>query len=163
MTRRGLLTKPQPEQENKLSEQPTDSNQVQGERGGITPDLSFWGVLRHSLTCTCPRCGKGSLYNNGLFDLTLRHVCTSCSLNLAKNDSADGPAVFLIFFLGFLLVPMALIFETVFAPPLWVHAVLWGALAIGITVGTLKPLKSLVIALQYRHRASDWEEDDGCQ
>ncbi len=141
-----------------MANQPTKTEVTDG-LGGITPDLGFWGVLRHSLTCTCPRCGKGPLYNKGLFDLTLRDVCTSCGLNLAKNDSADGPAVFLIFFLGFLLVPMALIFETVVAPPLWVHAVLWGGLAIGITVATLKPLKSLVISLQYRHRASDWDQD----
>ncbi|HPQ50195.1 MAG TPA: DUF983 domain-containing protein [Alphaproteobacteria bacterium] len=119
---------------------------------------SLGRLFRQAMRCTCSRCGQGSLYNKGLFDLTLRGVCTSCGLNLAKNDSADGPAVFLIFFLGVLLVPMALMFDAAFSPPLWVHAVLWGVLAIAITVVSLKPLKSLVIAIQFRHRASDWDE-----
>jgi uncharacterized protein (DUF983 family) len=113
--------------------------------------------LLKSLNCKCPKCGQGRLYHDGLFNLTLRQSCASCGLDLGKNDSADGPAVFLIFVLGALLVPAALIFDAAVDPPLWVHAVLWGTVALGITVGSLKPLKSLVIGIQYRHRPADWE------
>ncbi len=113
-------------------------------------------ALKLALACKCPKCGTGDLYPQG-FVLTLRPVCEVCGLNLAKNDSADGPAVFLIFFLGFSLVPLALLFETLFAPPLWLHAVLWGTVAICITIGSLRPLKAYIIALQYKHRPGDWE------
>lgn len=109
-----------------------------------------------ALACKCPKCGIGDLYPSR-FNLTLLSECSNCHLNLAKNDSADGPAVFLIFILGFLLVPLALFFENAFAPPLWVHAVLWGSVAIGLTVGSLRPLKAYIIALQYKHRPGDWE------
>lgn len=126
--------------------------------GGKSSDLSFWGVCIRALSCTCPKCAKGRLFQPGFFDLTLSDHCSHCGLNLAKNDSADGPAVFLIFILGFLLVPLALIFDAAYSPPLWVHAVLWGSVAIGITIGTLKPLKSVVIALQYHYRTSDWDQ-----
>ncbi len=78
-----------------------------------------------------------------------------CGLDLTRADSADGPAVFLIFVLGALLVPLALLFEVLVAPPLWVHAVLWGAAALGITLLALRPLKAWVICLQYRHRPWD--------
>ena len=105
----------------------------------------------------CPRCGIGDLYKPG-WTLTVRDVCAHCGLALAKNDSADGPAVFLIFVLGFLLVPAALLVETLFAPPLWVHTVLWTIIALGITLGALRPLKAYVIALQFKYRASDWEQ-----
>lgn len=84
-------------------------------------------------------------------------ACSNCGLEFAKNDSADGPAVFLIFLLGFLLVPLALLFENLFAPPLWVHAALWGSLALGITVGLLRPIKAFVIALQFKHRPEGWQ------
>lgn len=84
-------------------------------------------------------------------------TCSHCGLAFAKNDSADGPAVFLIFILGFLLVPLALLFETVFAPPLWLHAVLWGSIALAITIGLLRPIKALVIALQFKHRPEGWQ------
>ncbi len=88
----------------------------------------------------------------------MRDVCAHCGLALAKNDSADGPAVFLIFVLGFLLVPAALIVESVFSPPLWVHAVVWAVVALGITIGAMRPLKAYIIALQFKHRASDWDQ-----
>jgi uncharacterized protein (DUF983 family) len=110
-----------------------------------------------ALSQKCPRCGIGDLYNPGL-TLTVRDVCAHCGLALARNDSADGPAVFLIFVLGFLLVPAALILETVFAPPLWVHVVVWSAVALGATIGAMRPLKAYVIALQFKHRASDWDQ-----
>lgn len=106
--------------------------------------------------CKCPKCGEGDLYKPGL-TLTLRDRCEVCGLDLSKNDSADGPAVFLIFILGFLLVPLALVLDWTLHPPLWVHAVLWGAIALAITLGALRPLKAYIIALQYKHRRSDWE------
>lgn len=86
----------------------------------------------------------------------MREKCGDCGLDLAENDSADGPAVFLIFVLGFLLVPLALTFDAFLSPPLWVHAVLWMTVALGLTVGSLRPLKSYIIALEYKHRPESW-------
>ena len=111
--------------------------------------------LAIALSCKCPKCGKGDLYK-GRFNLDLQENCSSCGLNFSKNDSADGPAVFLIFLLGFLLVPLALIAEVIFEPPLWVHAVVWSICALGITLALLKPLKAYVIALQFKYRPEDW-------
>ena len=113
-------------------------------------------LIKISMACKCPRCHKGAIYKSG-FTVDLLDECAECSLDLTKNDSADGPTVFLIFVLGFLLVPMALIFEAYVAPPLWVHAVLWGVVALAATIGALKPLKSYIIALQFKHRPGDWE------
>ncbi len=120
--------------------------------------------LRLALVCKCPRCGEGDLYKPGFLCMTVQEKCTDCGLELARSDSADGPAVFLIFILGFSLVPAALLFEWAFAPPLWVHAVLWTVVALGVTLGMLRPLKAYVIGLQYRHRAhtmDDATREDG--
>lgn len=113
-------------------------------------------LLKSSWACKCPNCGEGDLYQPG-FSIELRDVCDGCGLDYTKNDSADGPAVFLIFILGFLLVPIALIFDAYLSPPLWVHAVVWTVVALAITVGSLKPLKSYIIALQFKHRPGDWQ------
>lgn len=112
-------------------------------------------LIQVAWRCKCPRCRKGDLYKPG-FSLSLNERCAACGLDLAKNDSADGPAVFLIFILGFTIVPLALIFEYALHPALWVHALLWGVALLGITMGSLKPLKAYVIALQYKHRPDDW-------
>lgn len=89
--------------------------------------------------------------------LDIVEACDVCNLPLARNDSGDGPAVFMVFILGFLLVPAALVFDAVFAPALWVHAVLWTAVALGICVFTLQPIKAYVVALQFKYRPQSWE------
>ena len=121
--------------------------------------MNFMSTLsRRSLACKCPKCGKGDLYR-GRYDLELLPECPHCGFDYSKNDSADGPAVFLMFILGTLLVPLAWMFELAVEPPLWVHALLWGFVALALTLGTLKPLKAYVIALQYKHRPRDWADD----
>lgn len=114
-------------------------------------------IIRQAFACKCPRCGKGPLYKQGFMNMDLRDACPECGLDYTKIDAADGPAVFLIFILGFLLVPAALLFEYLVHPPLWVHAVLWGAVALGSTLGSLKPLKAYIISLQWKHRPNDWK------
>lgn len=118
----------------------------------IKPDLS---LVKVGWTCKCPKCKKASIYKPGL-TLTLLDNCPSCDLNLAENDSADGPAVFLIFILGALLVPLALVLDAYFDIALWVHGVLWSVVALIITVGALRPLKAYIIALQYKYLP--WDE-----
>ncbi len=117
----------------------------------------FLNDVKAGFACKCPKCHTGSLYPS-FFNLDVKDTCSNCGLNLSDNDSADGPAVFLIFILGFLLVPLALFIDHIFTIPLWVHTILWLAVALSLTIGALKPLKSYIIFLQYKHRASDWNE-----
>ncbi len=119
----------------------------------MLPDVD---LLKCAFACKCPRCRDGSLYKKGL-SIELRDVCAVCGLDFSKNDSADGPAVFLIFVLGALLVPLALFMDFVFSPPLWFHGIFWAIVTLVLTVGALKPLKAYIIALQYKHRPGDWE------
>jgi uncharacterized protein (DUF983 family) len=114
-------------------------------------------LLVQSFACTCPRCHKGPLYKPGFMNFDIADKCTECGLDYSKADSADGPAVFLIFILGATIVPLAIAMEMTLHPPLWVHAVLWTIVVLGLTLGSLKPLKSYIIALQFKHRRSDWE------
>ena len=54
---------------------------------------------------------------------------------------------------GFIVVGLALFVEFTFHPPYWVHAVIWVPLVLGLSIGLLRPLKGLMIAQQYKHRA----------
>ena len=105
--------------------------------------------LRAALSCRCPRCGKGKLFA-GL--LSVRGICENCGLDLSAQDAGDGPAVFVILFLGFIVVSLAAWVEIDFSPPIWVHLMLWTPLILGGAVLMLRPLKAGLIALQYRHR-----------
>jgi uncharacterized protein (DUF983 family) len=108
--------------------------------------------LRTGLACKCPRCGQGPLYSGFL---TVAARCAVCGLDLQRADSGDGPAVFIIFILGFLVVPLALIFEAQVEPPMWLHMAIWPLVILGGALGLLRPMKGLLIALQYRNKASE--------
>jgi uncharacterized protein (DUF983 family) len=104
----------------------------------------------------CPRCGQGRLFD-GFLKVTPR--CQACGLDLAFADAADGPAVFVILFVGFAVAAAALIVEIGFMPPIWVHILLWGPLVIILSLGLLRPLKGVMIAVQYVNRAKEGELD----
>ena len=70
---------------------------------------------------------------------------------MSAQDAGDGPAVFVILFLGLIVVGLAAIVEIKLAPPIWVHLVLWTPLILGGAIVMLRPLKAGLIALQYKH------------
>ncbi len=102
------------------------------------------------LACKCPRCGQGPLYAGVL---TPADRCSACGLDLEGADSGDGPAVFIIFLLGFLVIPLALLFEAKAEPPMWLHAMIWPVVVLGSALALLRPIKSVLISLQYRNQA----------
>jgi uncharacterized protein (DUF983 family) len=83
--------------------------------------------------------------------LSVRGTCEACGLDLSTQDAGDGPAVFVILFLGLIVVGFAALVEIRFAPPIWVHLLLWTPLIVGGAIAMLRPLKAGLIALQYRH------------
>jgi len=113
---------------------------------------SWSALIRSGLRGYCPRCGKGKLFAGFL---TLAPRCEHCGLDFSFADSADGPAFFVMFISGFIVAGSALVVELIYAPPYWVHAALWGPLILITTLVPLRPLKGLMIALQYRHGAAE--------
>ena len=113
---------------------------------------SWSALIRSGLRGYCPRCGKGKLFAG--FP-TLAPRCEHCGLDFSFADSADGPAFFVMFISGFIVAGSALAVEIIYAPPYWVHAALWGPLILITTLVPLRPLKGLMIALQYRHGAAE--------
>ena len=104
------------------------------------------------LACRCPRCGQGKLYAGFL---TLRPSCEACGLDYAFIDAGDGPAIFIIMIAGAIVVGCALIVEVKYQPPFWLHAVLWLPLILATTLLPLRAMKSLLIALQFHHKAAE--------
>jgi uncharacterized protein (DUF983 family) len=116
-------------------------------RGAATPIVS---PVSAGLRCRCPRCGQGPLLK-GL--LELRESCPNCGLSYAFADAGDGPAVFVILIVGFIVCGAALWTEVRHTPPMWLHAVLWMPLTLLLAWLLLPRLKGLLVALQYRNKA----------
>ena len=118
--------------------------------GGVRPLLA-------GLACRCPNCGRGRLFDGFL---SVTGACAACGANLAAADSGDGPAVFVIIIVGFLAVFAALFTEIAIHPPVWVHLVVWLPLATGLCLVLLRPVKGLMIAAQFKNKASEHRRDD---
>ena len=100
----------------------------------------------------CPVCGRGKLFRGYL---QIAPACNLCGLDYGAADAGDGPAVFVILITGIVVVGAALIVEIVYAPPYWLHALIWGPLAILLPVLLLRPFKGVLVALQFRHKAAE--------
>ncbi len=116
--------------------------------------LPIW----RGLSGRCPRCGKGKLFNGFL---TLAPSCARCGLDYSFADAGDGPAIFVILISGFIVAGAALVVEVLYEPPYWVHALLWGPLILITTLGPLRAIKGLLIALQFHHKAGEGRLIDG--
>ncbi len=100
----------------------------------------------------CPRCGKGALFQGFL---GIRENCDVCTLDYAKADAGDGPAVFVIFIVGFLAVAVAFVARFVWYAPIWLAFLISAGVAAAAIIGLLRPLKATLIALQYANKAAE--------
>src|SRR5512142_1244627 len=100
----------------------------------------------------CPNCGEGHLFA-GFLKVAPR--CEACGYDLAKADSGDGPAVFVILIGGFLAAFGALVTEMALNPPVWVLLAVWLPATIAICLALLRPMKGLMLAAQFRNKASE--------
>ena len=117
------------------------------------PDApSLASTLAAGLAGRCPACGRGKLFSGYL---TLAPRCNSCGLDYSFAEAGDGPAVFVILITGFIVVGAALFVEMAYAPPYWLHALIWGPLAILLPLLLLRSFKGVLIALQYKHKAEE--------
>ncbi len=87
--------------------------------------------------------------------LTVAERCSVCGEDLSSEDSGDGPAVFVVLILGFVVVALALVVEVNYQPPLWLHALIWPPVILGGALLLLRPFKATMIALQYKHKTHE--------
>lgn len=127
---------------------PKKQNQDNKRQGADTAP-SLFSDLAFALSCRCPVCRRGKLFSSFL---TVTETCPDCGAKLGAHDIGDGAAVFLIFLLGALLIPLAWLVDLKFAPPVWVHLLYIGALGGGILFFLMPAVKAYILLLEYRHR-----------
>ena len=117
-----------------------------------TPNPFLAGLLGR-----CPACGRGSLFSGYL---QLADRCASCDQDFAKADVGDGAAVFVIFLVGAIIVPLVLAVELAATPPIWLHMVLWLPLTTALILALLRPFKATLYALQFKNNAQEARLDE---
>jgi len=99
------------------------------------------------IRCTCPACGKGPLFRKFV---KVAETCTACGEELFHHRADDMPAYVVMSIVGHIVIGAMLWAEIRYAPPLWLHSVVWFPLTIGLALGLLQPVKGAIVALQWK-------------
>ena len=122
----------------------------------MTKPVDTATALLRGLRGRCPACGKGRLFR--AFVKVADH-CEACGEPFFHHRADDFPAYLVIVLVGHIVVPLAMYVEIAFSPSYWLHAALWLPLILATTLLPLRPMKGLMIALQYHHRAAEGRAD----
>ncbi len=107
------------------------------------------GFLEATLKCRCPRCGRGPLFVGWI---RMAERCTGCGLDLSRVDIGDGFVVPTLIVLGAIVVIAAFWVDFRYQPPLWVHALIWPPITLGLALVMTRYLKSFLAVQQYHVR-----------
>ena len=126
----------------------------------ILPKRNVWRAMFRGLRARCPNCGEGKMFNAFL---KVAPQCNVCGEDLSHQCADDAPPYFVIFITGHVVVPASLSVEFNYAPPYWLHLVLWLPLTLGMAIGLLTPVKGAVVGLQWAFRMHGFggNADDG--
>lgn len=115
------------------------------------------GFAEAALFGLCPECGAKTLFD-GVAQFAPK--CSSCGLDYSKFNVGDGPAGFLTLIIGGLIVGLALWLEVSWAPPFWVHAVLWIPLTAAAVLIGLRAAKAALLFAEYSRNARETGSQD---
>jgi len=107
--------------------------------------------LTAALRGDCPRCGAHTLFAGWV---GFASKCRNCGLKFDAFNVGDGPAAFLIFIVGAIVVVGALALDAAAEPAWWVHLV-WIPVTAALTIGGLRVAKAWLLGQEYRHRARE--------
>ena len=111
--------------------------------------------LKTGIAGTCPRCGRGKLFDGYL---TVAQSCTSCGLSFEFADGGDGVAWFVMLFVCIAGVGSILGIEAAYAPPWWVHVLIAIPVLIVMPMLLLRPVKGMLLAQQWKTGAREGQQ-----
>jgi uncharacterized protein (DUF983 family) len=103
-------------------------------------------AVRRGFMGACPCCGRGRLF--GRF-LKVSESCGACGQELHHHRADDLPPYLVIFIVAHAVGYGILTAEMRFDVPMWLHLAVWPALAVGLSLALLQPIKGAVVGLQY--------------
>ena len=86
--------------------------------------------------------------------------CRACGAEFSCADAGDGPAVFVILAVGAVVAPLLIVLQYGLALPDWLALTIAMAAAVALCLALLPPFKSLLFALQWKHKAREATRED---
>jgi uncharacterized protein (DUF983 family) len=87
--------------------------------------------------------------------------CEACGADFAIADAGDGPAVFVMFIVGAIVVPLAFVLQFGLKLPGWAVLGVAGLATVLLSLWLLPRFKAILFALQWRHKAGEARLDGG--
>ena len=116
---------------------------------------NVWTALKRGFRGRCPRCGEGKLFR--AFLKTADH-CSACGQDFTPHRADDLPAYLVIVIVGHIVVPLALMIETNYSPPLALQLAIYLPLTFITSLVLLQPVKGAVVGVQWALRMHGFDE-----
>src|SRR6201992_4061440 len=116
-----------------------------------------WTALKRGFRCRCPRCGEGKLFRAFL---KVDNACSVCGLDFTPHRADDLPAYLVIVIVGHIVVPLALMIETNYSPPVALQLAIYLPITLIASLALLQPVKGAVVAMQWALRMHGFDENN---
>jgi uncharacterized protein (DUF983 family) len=122
---------------------------------GTREKRDIWLALKRGFYGRCPRCGEGRLFRAFL---KVDNACSACGQDFTPHRADDLPAYLVIVIVGHIVVPLALMIETAYSPPVALQLAIYLPLTFIASLILLQPVKGAVIGLQWALRMHGFDE-----
>jgi uncharacterized protein (DUF983 family) len=116
-----------------------------------------WTSIKRGFRGRCPRCGEGKLFRAFL---KVDNNCSVCGLDFTPHRADDLPAYLVIVIVGHIVVPMALIVETNYSPPVALQLAIYLPFTLIASLALLQPVKGAVVGTQWALRMHGFDEQN---
>jgi uncharacterized protein (DUF983 family) len=123
---------------------------------GLTEKRDVWTAMKRGFRGRCPRCGQGKLFRAFL---KVDNNCSVCGLDFTPHRADDLPAYLVIVIVGHIVVPIALIIETDYSPPVTLQLSIYLPLVMILSLVLLQPVKGTVVGLQWALRMHGFDDN----
>jgi uncharacterized protein (DUF983 family) len=115
----------------------------------------LWTAFKRGLRGRCPRCGEGKLFRAFL---KVDDHCAVCALDFTPHRADDLPAYLVIIIVGHVVVPLALMIETNYSPPVAWQLAIYLPVTLVASLLLLQPVKGAVVGVQWALRMHRFDE-----
>jgi len=123
---------------------------------GVVEKRDAWTALKRGVCGRCPRCGEGKLFRAFL---KVDNNCSSCGLDFTPHRADDLPAYLVIVIVGHIVVPLALMIETNYSPPVALQLAIYLPVTFVASLALLQPVKGAVVGLQWALRMHGFDDN----
>jgi uncharacterized protein (DUF983 family) len=128
-----------------------------------TPDSApaakrdVWSAMKRGFRGRCPRCGEGKLFRAFL---KVEDHCSVCGQDFTPHRADDLPAYLVIVIVGHIMVPLALMIETNYAPAVALQLAIYLPATLIASLLLLQPVKGTVVGVQWALRMHGFDEQN---